>query len=83
MLDYAEYTIDGDGYQGNGNGHNGYDKLDGDWLTYSIDYNRIGPDPLKLPRSGNTFRVGLSTDGSGVRYGKVRVKLFKLSKSTK
>jgi len=39
MLDYAEYTIDGDGYQGNGNGyhgnrHNGYDKLDGDWLIY-------------------------------------------------
>ena len=32
MLDYAEYTIDSDGYQGNG--HNGYDKLDGDWLTY-------------------------------------------------
>jgi len=32
MLDYAEYTIDGDGYQGNG--HNGYDKLEGDWLTY-------------------------------------------------
>ena len=36
MLDYAEYTIDGDGYQGNGNGYhgNGYDQLDGDWLTY-------------------------------------------------
>jgi len=36
MLDYQEYTIDGDGYQGNGNGyhHNGYDQLDGDWLTY-------------------------------------------------
>jgi hypothetical protein len=32
MLDYAEYTIDGDGYQGNG--HNGYDKLDGEWLTF-------------------------------------------------
>jgi len=32
MLDYAEYTIDGNGYQGNG--HNGYDKLEGDWLTY-------------------------------------------------
>jgi hypothetical protein len=32
MLDYAEYTIDNDGYQGNG--HNGYDKLDGDWLNY-------------------------------------------------
>lgn len=32
MLDYAEYTIDGNGYQGNG--HNGYDKLDGEWLTY-------------------------------------------------
>jgi hypothetical protein len=39
MLDYAEYTIDGDGYQGNGNGyhgngHNGYDQLDGDYATY-------------------------------------------------
>ena len=37
MLDYAEYTIDGEAYQGNGyhsNGHNGYDKLDGDWKTY-------------------------------------------------
>jgi hypothetical protein len=40
MLDYAEYTIDGNGYQGNGNGngnghhHNGYDKLDGEWLDY-------------------------------------------------
>jgi hypothetical protein len=32
MLDYAEYIIDGDGYQGNG--HNGYHKLDGEWLTY-------------------------------------------------
>jgi hypothetical protein len=31
MLDYQDYTIDGDGYQGNGNG---YDQLDGDWLTY-------------------------------------------------
>jgi hypothetical protein len=34
MLDYAEYIIDGNGYQDNGNGHNGYDKLDGDWLSY-------------------------------------------------
>ncbi len=36
MLDYQEYTIDDDGYQGNGNGHhgNGYDKLDGDWALY-------------------------------------------------
>ena len=39
MLDYAEYTIDGDGYQGNGNGyhgngHNGYDKLDGDYAVF-------------------------------------------------
>ncbi len=32
MLDYAEYTIDDSGYQGNG--HNGYDKLDSDWLNY-------------------------------------------------
>lgn len=36
MLDYVDYTIGDNGYQGNGNGHhgNGYDKLDGDWLTY-------------------------------------------------
>jgi hypothetical protein len=36
MLDYQEYTIDGDGYQGDGDvhHHNGYDKLEGDWLTY-------------------------------------------------
>ena len=34
MLDYTEYTIDGDGYQGNGHHRNGYDKLEGDWLTY-------------------------------------------------
>jgi len=34
MLDYAEYTIDGNGYQGNGHHRNGYDKLEGDWLTY-------------------------------------------------
>ena len=36
MLDYVDYTIEGDGYQGNGNGYhgNGYDQLDGDWLTY-------------------------------------------------
>jgi hypothetical protein len=39
MLDYAEYTIDNDGYQGNGNGyhgngHNGYDQLNGDWGLY-------------------------------------------------
>ena len=32
MLDYKEYTISDNGYQGNG--HNGYGKLDGDWLTY-------------------------------------------------
>jgi hypothetical protein len=32
MLDSVEYTIDGDSYQGNG--HNGYDHLEGDWLTY-------------------------------------------------
>jgi hypothetical protein len=32
MSDYVEYTIDGNDYQGNG--HNGYDKLEGDWLTY-------------------------------------------------
>jgi hypothetical protein len=36
VLDYVDYTIDSDGYQGNGNGyhHNGYDQLDGDWLIY-------------------------------------------------
>ena len=39
MLDYAEYTIDDNGYQGNGNGyhgngHNGYDKLDGDYAVF-------------------------------------------------
>ncbi len=34
MLDYAEYSIDGNGYQGNGHRRNGYDHLDGDWLTY-------------------------------------------------
>jgi len=34
MLDYAEYTIDGNGYQGNGHHRNGYDKLEGDWLIY-------------------------------------------------
>ncbi len=31
-MDYAEYTVNSDGYQGNG--HNGYNKLDGDWLNY-------------------------------------------------
>jgi hypothetical protein len=34
MLDYAEYTIDDDSYQGNGHHRNGYDKLEGDWLAY-------------------------------------------------
>ncbi|MEA3253507.1 MAG: hypothetical protein U9Q17_01000 [Chloroflexota bacterium] len=34
MLDYAEYTIDGNGYQGNGHHRNGYDKLEGNWLAY-------------------------------------------------
>lgn len=38
MLDYQEYTIDYDGYQGNGNGNgyhgNGYDQLDGDYALY-------------------------------------------------
>ena len=34
MLDYYDYTIDGDGYQGNGNGYN---HLDGDWgLFYKV-----------------------------------------------
>jgi len=31
MLDYQEYTIDGNGYQGNGNGYHG---LNGDWALY-------------------------------------------------
>jgi hypothetical protein len=36
MLDYQEYTIDGNGYQGNGNGANplSYDHLNGDWALY-------------------------------------------------
>jgi len=36
MPDYQEYTIDGDGYQGNGNGYhgNGYDQLDGDYALF-------------------------------------------------
>ena len=36
MSDYVEYTIEDNGYQGNGNGyhHNGYDQLDGDYATY-------------------------------------------------
>ena len=34
MLDYVDYTIDGDGYQGNGANPLSYDQLDGDWLTY-------------------------------------------------
>ena len=34
MLDYAEYSIDGNGYQGNGHHRNGYDKLEGEWLAY-------------------------------------------------
>ena len=36
MLDYEDYTIDDDGYQGNGNGYhgNGYDQLDGDYALY-------------------------------------------------
>jgi len=34
MLDYAEYTIGVDGYQGNGHHRNGYDQLQGDWLAY-------------------------------------------------
>ncbi len=31
MLDYQEYTIDSNGYQGNGNGYHG---LNGDWALY-------------------------------------------------
>jgi hypothetical protein len=31
MLDYVDYTIGGNGYQGNGNG---YDQLDGDWALF-------------------------------------------------
>jgi len=36
MLDYEDYTIDDDGYQGNGNGYhgNGYNQLNGDWGLY-------------------------------------------------
>jgi hypothetical protein len=34
MLDNVEYTIDSDGYQGNGHHRNGYHNLDGDWLAY-------------------------------------------------
>jgi len=46
MLDYQEYTIDGDAYQGNGNGYhgNGYDQLDGDYalfLLYRVKRNQF------------------------------------------
>jgi len=38
MLDIQEYTIDGNGYQGNGNGNNGngngYSQLQGDWALF-------------------------------------------------
>jgi DNA-directed RNA polymerase specialized sigma24 family protein len=34
MLDYAEYSIDGKSYQGNGHNRNGYDQLEGEWLLY-------------------------------------------------
>ena len=36
MLDYQEYIIDEDEYQGDGNGyhHNGYDQLDGDYALF-------------------------------------------------
>jgi len=36
MLNYDEYTIDGNVYQGNGNGYhsNGYDQLDGDYALF-------------------------------------------------
>ena len=40
MLDIQEYTIDGNGYQGNGNGNNGngngngYGQLQGDWEKF-------------------------------------------------
>ena len=36
MLDYQEYTIGDNGFQGNGNGHhgNGYDQLDGDFALF-------------------------------------------------
>ena len=39
MLDYEDYTIDENAYQGNGNGYhgNGYDQLNGDWgLFYKV-----------------------------------------------
>ncbi len=32
MLDYQDYTIDGNGHQGNG--YNGYDQLQGDWALF-------------------------------------------------
>jgi len=36
MLDYVDYTIDGDAYQDDGNGYhgNGYDQLDGDYALF-------------------------------------------------
>ena len=43
MLDYVVYTIDEDGYQGNGNGyhHNGYDQLGGDYALFYKVANRF------------------------------------------
>ena len=37
MLDYVDYTIGDNGYQGNGNGNgngNGYSHLEGDWALF-------------------------------------------------
>jgi len=51
-------------------------ELDGEWARYTIDHHRTGPEPLRLSSSGNTFRVGLATDGEGAQYESVRVKVL-------
>ena len=91
MLDYHEYTIDGDTYQGNGNGYhgNGYDQLDGD---YALFYKVAKGFTHRVKREDSedflhdlllTFaRVKLNYDAKGkelTRGGLVRIACYEVA----
>ena len=91
MLDYVDYTIDGNGYQGNGDGyhHNGYDQLDGDYaLFYKVAQrftHKVKPEDSKdflhdLMLAFATVKASYTTKGKELTEGGlVRIAQYELA----